>query len=164
MESVKTRLQAKSMEEFQRNRKLNQKIKAASLIFLAVFTMYVAGIETSLVILQKDEIDTPVVNIAGKVFRVLKFCLDLILYTFFVKDLLFFFKLKKEKTERVTKFNKFILVWAFFLMVFSFMHSFIAILVGFVNISQKFIRTVDRSIIPLKDFLISTTMMYLFYY
>jgi len=102
--------------------------------------------------------------VLNNIFRVLKFCLDLYLYWLFTRDFLYFYKLKKERADQMTRFNIFILIWAFVLMSLSFAHSFLAFISGYAHLNFDVVRFIDRNLIPGKDFLISTTMLYLFYY
>ena len=136
------------------------------MFFLALYFLYVAVLETIGVINLEKKYDDLLSRIITNIFTVLKFTLDVYLYWLFSRDFLYFYKLFKEKVEIVTRFNIFILVWAFTLMLLSFSHSLYAFLDNshLIKLEEWVVRTIDRNYIPSKDFLISSTMLYLFYY
>ena len=136
------------------------------MFFLALYFLYVAVLETIGVINLEQKYDDLLSRIMMNIFTVLKFTLDVYLYWLFSRDFLYFYKLFKEKVEIVTRFNIFILVWAFTLMLLSFSHSLFVFFVNsyLIKVDEKVVRTIDRNYIPSKDFLISSTMLYLFYY
>jgi len=51
-------------------------------------------------------------------------------------------------------------------MIFSVFHSLVSLTLAFWNTEEAdhFARWLDRHIFPVKDFLVSSTMLYLFYY
>ena len=168
MESIRIRLQNTTMKDFQKNRMRNKKLKRASILFLIIYCLYAIGIETNRIINLPDFDPLPI-RIVNNIFRVLKFMQDMWLYWLFSRDFIFFFRLKvsKNENENITPFNIIIMSFAFILMLLSMAHSFFALIVDFFATNaeaQLYFRFVDRNIIPGKDFLISTIMLYLFYY
>jgi hypothetical protein len=164
MESIRHRLSSPSFQEFIAKQKRTQLIKYVFISFLASYCVFASIVDGIDIYTLKDELSLykiSAVVVINDTFRGFKFLIDLCLYWIFTRCFLFFFKQKKEKTGEITRFNIFILCMTFTLMLITFAHSVIAFIMIFVD--EDF-RWIDRNLIPGKDFLISTAMVYLFYY
>lgn len=108
-------------------------------------------------------------QMADDIFRVLKFIVDIYIIQLFFRLFIYLFNMRKERFEEknktLSKKDLFIKGWTIFLAVLTFIQSFLAVY-EVVNRKDAFIwfaGICDRYAVPIKDFLVFITMLYLFY-
>lgn len=110
--------------------------------------------------------------IYNAILRTFKFLFDIYLFCMFIRLYFYFFGMMQVKLAlkkgKLSSFNKAIFIWGLFLAFVSFCQSLLVLLTGFI-IGKEMIVTMnrivmvcDRHIIPIKDFLVFSTMLYLF--
>jgi len=101
---------------------------------------------------------------------IIDFLVDLFIFKIFLSLYFYFFGLMKKKltlqNEKLTNFNKAIFCWGLFLTLLSFVQCLFSLLekVIITNEMQLLELRIQRFYIPVKDFLLFSTLLYLFYY
>jgi hypothetical protein len=101
---------------------------------------------------------------------IIDFLLDVSMFKIFLSLYLYFFGLMKKKlafqNEKMTNYNKAIFCWGMFLTLLTFIHSLVLLLESLI-ITDEMLKVelrFTRFFLPVKDFLVYSTLLYLFYY
>lgn len=144
MQAVRNKLTSETPEEFRSKENLNNRASKVTIGILVIYII-VSTVIDSIYREDKEKQSSPYIYFDG-VFRVTKFIIDVYLYIMFARLYIYFFKLKNDQKKASTSndqrkiflspLNWIIFLWGIFLMLFSFYHSLLSILLAFINDSS----------------------------
>jgi hypothetical protein len=122
MQSVKNKLVAESPQIYNKTEKNTNRIRNCIIIFLIIYMLGICTTDIVFVGSGNDDLrptwDTLYTKIDA-VIRIIKFALDVVLFSIFLQLYLFFFGLLKQKLDlsqrQLTRFNLLIFYWGLFL-------------------------------------------------
>jgi hypothetical protein len=122
MQSVKNKLVAESPQIYNKTEKNTNRIRNCIIIFLIIYMLGICTTDIVFVGSGNDDLrptwDTLYTKIDA-VIRIIKFALDVVLFSIFLQLYLFFFGLLKQKLDlsqrQLTRFNQLIFYWGLFL-------------------------------------------------
>jgi hypothetical protein len=122
MQSVKNKLVAESPQIYNKTEKNTNRIRNGIIIFLIIYMLGICTTDIVFVGSGNDDLrptwDTLYTKIDA-VIRIIKFALDVVLFSIFLQLYLFFFGLLKQKLDlsqkQLTRFNLLIFYWGLFL-------------------------------------------------
>jgi hypothetical protein len=122
MQSVKNKLVAESPQIYNKTEKNTNRIRNGIIIFLIIYMLGICTTDIVFVGSGNDDLrptwDTLYTKIDA-VIRIIKFALDVVLFSIFLQLYFFFFGLLKQKLDlsqrQLTRFNLLIFYWGLFL-------------------------------------------------
>jgi hypothetical protein len=122
MQSVKNKLVAESPQIYNKTEKNTNRIRNGIIIFLIIYMLGICTTDIVFVGSGNDDLRPTWDKLYTKidaVIRIIKFALDVVLFSIFLQLYLFFFGLLKQKLDlsqrQLTRFNLIIFYWGLFL-------------------------------------------------
>ena len=149
----------------------------AVIIFLIAYMIFSTILDLVYFIADEDnnyeekhkQKDSTYLMIDGSI-SIIDFLVDVFMFKKFLSLYFYFFGLMEKKltsqNEKMTSFNKAIFCWGLFLTLLTFVQTLLALLEKLIitDDMQKVELRFERFFLPIKDFFVYSTMLYLFYY
>lgn len=171
IEKVQLKLQSSNLAEYQKKYKL---LSIRRFFFFAIITicLTVQSLIQSLRVLQTFTLsDAQLPFVAYTVAVSVKMILDTFTSAKVGRVMLYFIRKRKEKNPVLTRCNKFIIFWIFFLITLNLLHSLLNGFFGITILLKNDWSTLYFNLfyihkymqVPATDFLTGSTLLYLFY-